>query len=79
MMKLTNVDRERITDSMLRIQSARATLDAVDNAKLPNADEIEECLETANQSLRRVLGYAGREADAKSPRHDDEAEETPLR
>jgi len=73
-MKLTTVERERITDSMLKIQSARATLDGVDNSKIPNGDEIESCLENADENLRAALGYAkagGKEA-VREP--DDETE-----
>jgi hypothetical protein len=56
-MKLTTVDRERITDSMLKIQSVRANLHEVDNSKIPNADEVDTCLETADASLKEALGY----------------------
>ena len=56
-MKLTIVDRERITDSMLKIQSVRASLNEVDDSKIPNADEVESCLETADASLKEALGY----------------------
>lgn len=59
---------------MLKIQAARATLDAIDNAKIPHANEIEQCLETADHNLRMALGYARRESNAKTQRHDDEAE-----
>ena len=56
-MKLTTVDRERITDSMLKIQSVRATLNEVDGSKIPHAHEVESCLETADTSLKEALGY----------------------
>lgn len=56
-MTLTPVERERITDSMLKIQSARATLDKVD-AKIPDAEGIDSCLESADQNLKVALGYA---------------------
>lgn len=62
-MRLTTVERERITDSMLKIQSVRANLDAIDNEKIPNADEIDACLKSADQSFRQALGYA-RPSDA---------------
>ncbi len=70
-MRLTPVERERITDSMLKIQSVRASLDEMDQAKIPNSGEIEECLETADRSLKEALGYsrpltdAGREKEKK--------------
>src|ERR1700749_3579983 len=55
-MKLTTVDRERITDSMLKIQSVRATLNEVDGSKIPHAHEVESCLETADTSLKSQTG-----------------------
>jgi hypothetical protein len=54
---LTSVERERITDSVLKIQSVRNSLDFVDESKLPAKAEIETCLESADQSLRTALGY----------------------
>jgi len=77
MMKLTTVERERITDSMLKIQAVRASLDEVGEAKIPNADEIETCLETADQSLKTALGYArsGSQPDTSVvPDEEDEVE-----
>ena len=59
-MSLTNVDREKLTDSLLKIQSAKATLEMVDGGKVPNAAEIDECLEMADQSLKTALGYSKR-------------------
>jgi hypothetical protein len=61
-MKLTAVERERITDSMLKIQSIRGSLDEVDEGKIPHVDEIECCLDTADQNLKAALGYAKSEA-----------------
>lgn len=69
-MKLTTVEREKITDGMLKIQSARATLHRVDNSKIPNAEEIEACLDTADSSLREALGYA--RPTEQEPEPDDE-------
>jgi len=60
-MDLTNVERERLTDSMLKIQSARASLDGVDDRKLPAVEEIEACLDSADLNLKVALGYAARE------------------
>ncbi len=73
-MKLTIVEREKITDGMLKIQSARATLDQVDNSKIPNGDEVEECLESADHNLRQALGYAKPDAAAETPEPDGEPE-----
>ena len=57
-MRLTTVERERMTDSLLKIQSARANLNEIVDGKIPNAEELDHCLETANQSLKQALGYA---------------------
>lgn len=57
-MKLTNVDRERMQDSMLKIQSIRASLDGIDDEKIPNAEAVHECLDAADQSLKQALGYS---------------------
>lgn len=54
---LTNMERERITDSVLKIQSVRNSLDLVDETKLPAKADIDTCLESADQSLRTALGY----------------------
>ena len=56
-MKLTRVDREKLTDSMLKIQSARTTLGQVESTSLPESDEIDACLQSADQTLRQALGY----------------------
>ena len=66
---LTPVERERLTDSMLKIQSARASLGDVDDAKYANAEEIENCLESADHHLKAALGYA------KSKAHSDAGSE----
>ena len=57
MTPLTNVEKEQVTDSMLKIQSAKATLEKVDDRKIPDAEAIEECLESAADNLRQALGY----------------------
>ena len=57
-MKLTPVERERITDSMLNIQAARTALKDVDDQKLPDAEEIEDCLKSADRNLKVALGYS---------------------
>jgi hypothetical protein len=53
--ELTQEERARITDSKHQIQSANATLAQVDPAKIPSIDEIQECLESADKTLRKVL------------------------
>ena len=59
---LTLVDRERITDSVLKIQSARQSLEQVDQGKIPSQEEIEACLESADVNLRTALGYKKNES-----------------
>jgi len=56
-MKLTATERERITDGVLKIQSVRASLEHVDKSKLPDGQEIEECLDSVDNNLREALGY----------------------
>ncbi len=60
---LTRVERERITDSVLKIQSARESLKEVDQGKIPSQDEIETCLEDADENLRTALGYKKGKSD----------------
>jgi hypothetical protein len=54
---LTVVDRERISDSVLKIQSVRSSLEHLDQGKIPSQHEIEECLDNADHNLRTALGY----------------------
>ena len=57
-MKLTRVEREKITDSVLKIQSVRASLDYMDETKIPELEEIQSCLKNADVSLRLALRQA---------------------
>jgi hypothetical protein len=52
---LTRVEREKISDSVLKIQSVRNVLDSFDETKIPEFREIQSCLRTADTSLRLVL------------------------
>jgi hypothetical protein len=54
-MELTQEERARITDSTHKIQSANDSLAQVDPTKIPEIDEIQECLENADKTLRGVL------------------------
>jgi hypothetical protein len=54
-MPLSRVDRERITDSVLKIQSVRAQLDHLDESKLSEVEEIKDCLENADDNMRDAL------------------------
>ena len=65
-MGLTKTDRAKITDSVHSIQLAQASLVDIDETKVPEVDEIQECLEGADKNLRRAL----RQAPAKQkPQH----------
>jgi hypothetical protein len=55
MMPLTRLEREVITDSMLKIQSIQASLDQLDEVRLLDLDEIHSCLKTADNSFRVAL------------------------
>jgi hypothetical protein len=54
-MALTRVERERIADSRLKIQSVAESLKHVDPKKVPDFEDIEDCLENADQSLSESL------------------------
>ena len=64
MAALTRVEKERIVDSRLKIQAVAKSLKGVDRQKVPDFDEIEECLDGADKSL----GGALRSSDA-GPSH----------
>jgi hypothetical protein len=57
-MPLTKVERERITDSMLKIQSATASLDNLDETKVQDIEEIQSCLQMVDRNLRLALRNA---------------------
>ena len=40
---------------MLKIQSARASLEDVDPRKIPEFEDLEDCLEDADKNLGRAL------------------------
>jgi hypothetical protein len=54
-MALTRVERERITDSRLKLQSVSNSLNRIDPGKMPDFEEIKECLEDADKSLGSLL------------------------
>ncbi len=53
---------------MLKIQSVRANLNELDRSRIPNADEVKSCLETADASLKEALGYRKSPAAGKRDR-----------
>jgi hypothetical protein len=52
---LTRVEKERITDSRLKVQSIANSLKHVDPNKIRRFEEIQECLEDADKSLGEAL------------------------
>jgi hypothetical protein len=54
-MALTRVERAKITDSALKIQSAQASLEELDENKVEDFEEIKDCLEMAGTNLRQAL------------------------
>jgi hypothetical protein len=52
---LTEEERARLNDSKHKIQTVANSLTHVDPRKVPDFDEIEECLENADESLREAL------------------------
>jgi len=57
-MDLTRTERAKITDSLHSIQSAQASLAEVDESKVPEVNEIQECLKGADKNLRHALRNA---------------------
>jgi|RhiMethySRZTD1v2_1073278.scaffolds.fasta_scaffold686832_2 hypothetical protein len=55
LMALSRVERERVNDSRLKLQSVTNSLSQVDPSKVPEIDEIQECLENAEKSLDGAL------------------------
>jgi hypothetical protein len=55
LMQLTKLEREVITDSMLKIQSIQSSLNQIDETKLLDSEEIHSCLKSANNSFRTAL------------------------
>ena len=54
-MALTRLEREKITDGMRKIQSARASLEDLDGDKIPKFEDMQDCLEDADKNLERAL------------------------
>ena len=54
-MALTKAERERVADSVLKIQSVTKSLRKVNPADIPDFEQLEACLEDADQNLRLAL------------------------
>ena len=57
-MTFTRVERAKITDTVLKIQSARTSLENIDESKIPDFEEIQSCLRMVDQNLRFALRHA---------------------
>jgi hypothetical protein len=66
-MSLTKSDRAKITDSVHSIQSARASLSDIAEDKVPEVDEIQDCLEDADKKLRQALRETPQRKSGMSP------------
>jgi hypothetical protein len=64
-MPLNKLEREVLTDSMLKVQSIKASLERIDPDKVPDNDEIQDCLENADQSFREALKTKSTDAPEK--------------
>lgn len=64
-MTLSRVEKERISDSRLKIQSVANSLKHVDPRKVEHFAEIQDCLEDAEETL----GGALRGAESTPPDH----------
>jgi hypothetical protein len=49
------LEREAITDSVLKIQSVQASLRQVQDSEIPETYKIHNCLDDAHTRLRQVL------------------------
>ena len=54
-MGLSRVEREKITDTVLKIQSARASLEDFEGDKIPDLEGMQTCLKDADRNLRLAL------------------------
>ena len=57
-MRLTRLERERLKDSRLKLQSVADSLKKVDKNKVQDFDEIQDCLEEAEANLGGALQSA---------------------
>jgi hypothetical protein len=64
-MSLTRTEKERLTDSQLKLQSVSQSLKHVDPEKIPDYEEIEKCLEDAEKSLTGALRKPARPSDKR--------------
>jgi hypothetical protein len=65
-MGLTKVEKERISDSRMKLQSVSTSLDHIDPDKVPGVEDIQECLDEAEKALSGAL----RAPDTGKPRNN---------
>jgi predicted nucleic acid-binding Zn-ribbon protein len=70
-MSLTKSERAKITDSVHSIQSARASLADIEEDKVPEVDEIQDCLEGADKRLRQALREVPQGKSGISPKNSE--------
>ena len=58
-MALKRVEKERIKDSLLKLQSVANSLNQVDSEEIPHLEDVQECLEDADKILGWALGSPG--------------------
>jgi hypothetical protein len=54
-MALNRVEKERVKDSLLKLQSVANSLDQVDSTGIPHLEDVQECLEDADKILGGAL------------------------
>ena len=54
-MELTRVEKERISDSRMKIQAVAASLKHVAPEKLHDLEQMQECLDEADKNLSDAL------------------------
>jgi len=54
-MSLSRAEKERIRDSRMKLQSVSRSLKEIPQAEVGQIEEIQDCLESADQSLRGAL------------------------
>jgi hypothetical protein len=54
-MSLSRVEKERIRDSRMKLQSAARSLKEIQPSEIGQIDEIQDCLESAEQTLKGAL------------------------
>jgi hypothetical protein len=54
-MRLSRADKERITDSRMKLQSVANSLKQINPTRINDIDEIQDCLRDAEKSLKSAL------------------------